>query len=305
MLVEWQTMGVSPALFGVMSALFLGCTDFIARFSTQKMGEGVALLGTLSVGLLIFTPIMFRVDSQINWNSSSGLFLVLHGIMLTLSMLLLYKAMARGPINLVAPIIAAHPLFILIIAVILGSRPSILHWLLMSMIIFSIVIVVMAVRPQKQNQSVAPPLMSVNNDGNEIKLTVLISMAASLTYSVTIISGQQAAIAFDAIAVLWFGHLIAVGFLICILVIRKKRISVSSRWMSVLAVQGILNALGILFLFFGSRSKYPEVTAVLSSELSVVTILLAWIFLKERMTTVQFLGVACLFSCTAVLALID
>ena len=258
-------MSVSPALFGVLSALCLGCTDFIARFSTQKMGEDVALLGTLGVGLLLFFPLMLRVDYHINWNSSAGYFLVLHGLMLTLSMLLLYKALARGPINLVAPIIAAHPIFVLVIAVFLGSRPSVMHWFMMSLIIFSIVIVVLGVRPTNQSHTVKQSLTPAYSDRNELTITVMISMAASLAYAVTIVSGQQAAKTFDATAVLWFGHLIAIALLICILINRKRKFLISIYWGVVLVVQGALNALGILFLFLGTRTTYPEITAVLAS----------------------------------------
>ncbi len=55
-------------------------------------------------------------------------FAVAHGIFVAVMCILLYVALARGPIAVVAPIVAAHPALVLLVNVLAGVRPSALQW---------------------------------------------------------------------------------------------------------------------------------------------------------------------------------
>jgi drug/metabolite transporter (DMT)-like permease len=74
------------------------------------------------------------------------------------------------------------------------------------------------------------------------------------------------------------------------------------RWWPVLALQGVLDTGGFLFLFVGSAGQDPEVAAVTGSCFGAVTTLLAWGILKERITPLQWCGIVLVFFCVAVLA---
>ena len=49
--------------------------------------------------------------------------------------ILLYMGMARGPIAVVAPIVAAHPVLVLAVNVAMGVRPSAMQWAAMASIV--------------------------------------------------------------------------------------------------------------------------------------------------------------------------
>ena len=49
--------------------------------------------------------------------------------------ILLYMGIARGPIAVVVPIVAAHPALVLVVNVLMGVRPSAVQWAAMAVII--------------------------------------------------------------------------------------------------------------------------------------------------------------------------
>ncbi len=296
-IIGWAQVNISPEMFGVLSALSLGSADFIARYTSKEFGEKLALLATFIVTLLVIYPFFAGENMEIVWSGRGGLVLILYGVMMTITMLLLYLSLARGPINIVAPIVAAHPVFVVLFAVLLGSRPGLIQWLLMCGIIFSIVLVIMGADIPEDQPGQSAPIKGYH------KKSILIALGASVSYAVMVVSGQHATPLFGPAGVLWMGHVIALAVLMLIIARTTTLVLPGKFWGGMLVIQGGLNAAGFLFLLLGSQSAFPEVTAVISSEFSVVTILLAWIILRERMKLVQFLGVTLLFTCTAILTI--
>ncbi|MDH3378800.1 MAG: DMT family transporter [Gammaproteobacteria bacterium] len=291
---ELHAVVLSPAIWGVLSAITFGAADFIARFSSRELGHDCALFGTFSVTLLILLP-LFGIPGIDGSRTTGELFLlVLHGAALTSALLLLYLSLARGPINLVAPIVAAHPVFVLLVAYVFGARLSTTQLLAATVVIASIVVIVMAVRPAKSG-------VTTRIDNNQLRKTILIAMAASIVYALMVITGQKASLIFGTIETLTWGHIVAVLMLLLVRFPQINFRSITAKWALILIAQGILNALGLVCLFAGSAGLHPEITAVLSSEFSAVTILLAWWLLKERMTYRQLTAVSALFIGTGVL----
>ena len=132
--------GVSPAVWGILSALAFGTADFLARFTSRQFGHHPSLLITLLIGTLVFTPVWLVQPAAI-WQMKGVSLIVLHGVFFASAMLLLYKVLARGPINVVAPVVAAHPIFIILFAVFLGSRPSALQWLMIIAVLVCVIVI--------------------------------------------------------------------------------------------------------------------------------------------------------------------
>jgi drug/metabolite transporter (DMT)-like permease len=74
------------------------------------------------------------------------------------------------------------------------------------------------------------------------------------------------------------------------------------RWWPFLGAQGLLDAGGYLALFAGSTGEGQAIAAVAGSGFGAVTVLLACLVLKERMSLLQWLGIALVFGGVAVLA---
>ncbi|MEM7209536.1 MAG: EamA family transporter [Pseudomonadota bacterium] len=287
---------VSPAVWGILSALAFGTADFLARFTSRKIGHFPALFIVLVLGASVFVPLLLLQNSR-EWSAHGLIYVGLHGVLLAGAMALLYLVLARGPINVVAPIIAAHPAFIILIAFVSGSRPSAMQWLLMLAILVCIGVITRIVT-NRANES------AIHNSSEYFRRTLWLSLATSIVYALNVVAAQRAVVINGEIATVAIGHCFAIGALLFVREIRYAYASIPFKWWGVLLFQGVLNAAGMLFLFAGSFGLFPEVTALLSSEFSVVTILLAAIFLRERMTVLQLLAVVGVFTATGYLSLI-
>ena len=287
---------MNPALWGVLSALSFGCADFIARFTSRGLGPGRSLFGILIVSGIILTAYVLTTGIGTIEVSAELWLIGLHGLALTVAMLLLYWALARGPINVVAPVVATHPALIVAWALILGTRPSALQWTGMAVTMLGAITVAWSAEATSAKASPS------GHDQKELRQTMLISLAASCAYAAYIVLGQSAVPIYGSITTLWLGRLVALTALLPFFLLRSEVPVLPLRWWPILLVQGCLDTGGLLFLLLGSRGTDTEITAVVASGFGAVTVLLAWYFLKERMSWIQWIGVGLVFAGTAVLA---
>lgn len=275
-----------------MCALSFGTADFIARFSSRAIGYRSALLGTLIVGTIGLTAWVAIERPVFVWPLADLWLLPLTGIATTVFLLLLYLGLARGPISVVAPIVAAHPVFILGLAVVLGSRPTAPQWLAIGGTLAGSVLVAVAAEHDRTEARAR----------RDLAVTIAIAVAASLAYAVAVAAGQAAVPIFGELPALWISRGIGLAALILLFVAARERPSLPKQWLPVLAVQGTLDTMGLLFLFLGSAGAYPEIAAVTGSTFGAITTLLAWLVLKERIGPVQAAGIVLVFVCVGVLA---
>ena len=118
---------MTPALWGLLTALGWGGADFIARFTGRALGHGRALLGVLLVGSLVMPAVFWLSGAPFVAELSALWLLALAGLGVTLATLLLYWGLARGPISIVSPIVASFPALNLLFAVLIGIRPGVLY----------------------------------------------------------------------------------------------------------------------------------------------------------------------------------
>jgi uncharacterized membrane protein len=290
---------VSPVGWGILSAVSFGVADFLARFTSRRLGHRHSLLVTLCIGIVLFAPLFFLWSPVLVASAKGSLLIAIHGVLFASSMLLLYRVLARGPINVVAPIVAAHPAFILLFAFLLGSRPGLGQWLIIASILGCILLVT------RVSGGIGTVQKGENTAPDFLRKTIHLSLLTSGLYAANVISAQNAVLIYGEVNTLWLGHLVAAVTLLLVMRGRVGGLSTTPRIWAVLIVQGMLNASGVLFLFAGSLGVYPEMTALLSSEFSVVTIVLAAVFLREKMSALQTAAVAGVFVATGYLAILE
>jgi drug/metabolite transporter (DMT)-like permease len=276
---------MNQIVWGVFSALSLGTADFLAGLSARSTGYSRALFWVFVVSCICLTTYMVMIDHPMQIVLSEQWLIVLFGLMNTIAMLLLYRALAIGPLSLVAPIIAAYPVIVVMFAFLLGSRPSPLQWLGMVVAILGVVIVARAVRQEGSD----------SGNPSTHRLAVTLASCACLAYAVLIISGQHAIPLHGELQTLWLGRVIAMISLLPFFLVTRTSPGVPVKWWPVLCIQGTLDFGGLLFLFLGSRGEFAEITAVVGSLFGAVTVLLARVFLKEKMSKFQWAGIILIF----------
>jgi len=283
---------VNPALWGSLSALSLGIADFAGRFSGRALGADVAYFGVLLVGTIVVSAWVWSSDITLVWNLSHLWLVAICGVATALMTILLYTALVRGPVSVVAPIVASHPVLVLIFWVFMGTRPDAIQWMAMSFTIVGVIVVARS----------GGDLIRTDRPGH-FRTTLLIAGASCLAYTVLVIAGQSAVPIYGNIQTLWLSRIFGLGFLGVIFLLRAKGPVIPIRWWPLILVQGALDSGGYLFLFVGSELDARHIAAVTASAFGAVTTILARVFLNERMRIMQWIGVLCIFSGIAVLAI--
>ena len=118
---------MSGIFWGLLSSLGYGTADFIARFSTRKIGASSVVFGVFLMGSVLMTAYLLLLGPGFDLAMNKFWLLPLAGIGNMAMLVLLYLALARGPIGIAAPIVASHPGLVLIILAFLGVFPSLLE----------------------------------------------------------------------------------------------------------------------------------------------------------------------------------
>lgn len=285
---------MNAALLGGICAIGVGGADFMGRFSSRAIGHHNALLGILIASVVFVSVWLWGAGAPIIWETHGLWMVAISGAATTLMMLLLYWGLARGPVSVVAPIVAAHPVLVLLFYVIVGGvRPGWIAWIAMIVIIIGAGIVARNAESGEDD----------NIAGSKgFRITVLIAALSSCAYAVMVVSGQAAAPIYGEIQTLWMSRLVSLATLLLIFAGRRRAPVLPVRWWPFLILQGMLDAGGIAALFAGSQGPNPEVTAVIASTFGVITVLLVWAILHERINSTQWFGIALVFGGIATLS---
>ncbi len=283
---------MNPAAWGGLSALSLGSADFAARFSSRALGPSVALFGMLMVGSIILSLWVWISGTPLVWEPSGFWLLVINGIATMAMTLCLYTALARGPVSVVAPIVASHPALVVAFWVALGTRPSVIQWSAMAVTVIGVIGVARFAKHSHEPTKSHNPYLAG---------TLAIAGVACVLHAVMVVAGQAAVPIYGELQTLWLARLIGLLSILTVLAIRTTAPIIPLRWWPTVALQGCLDAAGYLFLFAGSQGDGREIVAVTASAFGTVTTLLARFILRETMSWIQWCGIALVFGGIAVL----
>ena len=191
--------------------------------------------------------------------------------------ILLYMGIARGPIAVVVPIVAAHPALVLVVNALLVVRPSAVRWAAMATIIAGGIFIA--------RTAVEEPEAKSN------RITVLIAIGACLAYVAIVLTGQAATPLIGAPQTMWIGRWTG-----------RAPLRIPAEWLPFVGLQAGLDTLGYIAFLAGSNSAAPHITMVVASAFSVVAVLLARLIINEPVSRMRWAAIALIASGTAVLS---
>lgn len=288
-------MAATAIAFGLIAALSWGIHDILVRYVSHTVGIIQSLLLVLffgiiaQIGLLVFSGDFALIDRQAVWWSVGA------GVTFCIACIGHYNAFARGPVRLVAPLIGCFSVLSFLFAALSGASISLLQWL----IIFVLVAGIGLVARSSEDAEVS----EYNLAG-----TIGYCLMAMLGFAITFALGQEASASSNHIITSLVTRCVTfflVG-LIFLMVTNQHKASIFSlnmKSLSILALMGFLDALALGVVLAAGTLERPEFASAASSIFGLVTVLLAWIFLKEAINKIQWLGILIIFSSIAYLAI--
>ena len=278
--------------FGLTAALIWAVHDLLAR----KLSQGAALLPIVATvlwsGCLVLVPLALALGELTAMTAPAWLGAAACGIAFAVAIGSLYKAFSLAPVRLVSPVIGAYPLLTLIFAVAQGRSVGLVDWLAVLLIVIGIGIVALASRGDGPEHYAAPPAVALGW-----------AALSALGFAMTFALGQLAARAGSDLPVILVTRLVALGAIAALAVRARARLAPARSQLGVLSLMGVLDAAALGLVTASGSLPKAEYASVTSSLFGVLTILLAAWFLKEGVRTVQWMGIAAVFTGIAVLGL--
>jgi len=271
-------------VFGLFAAFAWGLHDIFVRLVSQKTNVFSALLIVLFIGFF-FQGGLIALRGEINSVPAQALWpLLFAGITFTTASIGLYKAFEIGPVQLVAPIVATFSILSILWGVLKGNPLTLLQSLAVLIVFLGLYIVVSLANTQDETHS----------NGKKIH-AILWAAFASISFALTFGIGHSMVSYAPELMTIAITRLIAaLVLLIIMLIMRIQLFSALDQW-KVLTVIGLLDAAAITAVVYAGTLENASYAALSASLFGVVTILIAWAFLRERMVLLQWFGVALTF----------
>lgn len=269
-------------VLGLSSALLWGIGDFLARFASRSTGvfrsyfygQIIGLIG-LSLILALYTP-----PAASPWLILLTIFFALIN---TAGALLLYRALAIGILAIVSPIVSSGNSLAVLFGLLSGEAPTTIKLVGMALTLIGV------------------PLASTNLSewrGRPVLGRGVGEAALSaLLFGFSLWGIQFLIAAAGAVWTTWLVRIASIVLLIGIALASRRSLRPPSAtgWTWVAPV-GMLDAGAYVAYNLGLASDSVAMVAVLSSLFSAVTVLLAWVILRERLAINQWLGVGLVLS---------
>ena len=269
-------------LLGILSAFSFGIGDFLARFSSQEVGFKNSLFWMLIVGAIFYIILFSIFGSGLNPNSIGLSNSFLSGILIMFGLLFLYRGLQMGPVSIVAPIAAINPLFVFLIRYALGSEPTLLQWMATIVVISGAILVSVSADSHQE---------SLGLNKKQIKESVVISFMASVTLALGLIFSQEATNTLEPLETVIYIRFFSLLGIASILLFSKSKIFITKKAMPILFFQGILETTGYFCLVSAYAFDKVSIAVVISSGFGLVTVVLARLILKEKISKIQGSGI--------------
>ena len=264
-------------VYGIAAALCWGASDFVVTHVSRAIGVRhtffyVQLVGMVLAGALLLYRPGAPAPTPLVWLLVVGI-----GLFNVIGTLLLYRSFAIGTLALVSPIASGFAVVSALLALLAGERPARLALLGALLLVGGVVVV-----SRSPHDRQAATLAGVPE-----------ALGVTLCFGVSLWALDYVT---PALGILWPVLVLRCVELVCAigLLARQRALPArlnAPRW--VLVVLGaLLDTLAFIAFNMGLGSAYTTIVTALASLFSAVTVLLAWVFLRERLAPAQWAGVA-------------
>lgn len=299
-------------LLGLLTAVFWGSSDFVARFATHKIGTLRTSLYMQVAGFLLLSLFLPWIGGWGHLFDGSGwhpwAWGIVAGTLNGLATLSLYRSFEIGKMAVVAPLSASYPALTLALAMVTGEHLTSRRLLGIACIVAGVVLVAGGEKPADTDSEAAIHKESPAQDepraagGNGTGW----ALASALGFGVLFwLLGTKIIPSVGFAATVWMirltsSILIAAVILLLRQPIALRRAGPTPAW---LLAMGVLDTGAFVLNNLGMQLEQVSVVSVLASLYGAITVGLAAVFLRERVSRVQGLGIAFIFAGIALISI--
>jgi len=280
-------------LLGLLTALTWGGADFLARFATRRIGTLRAMFYMQGIGFVLLTIFLPWLGGWGHLTDGSGwrpwAWGLLAGGINAFSTLALYRAFEIGKMSVVAPLSASYPALTLLLSRLSGEpltgvRTAGIFCVLLGAIV--------AARGEKAPD--AGDTEAMNRSGAGIDWAILAGIGFGFLFWLL---GTQIVPRVGATQTVWMIRLTSAAVAAILILAGKQPMRLprdNARWL--VFTMGFLDTAAFILSNRSMQMEHIAVVSVLGSLYGAVTVALAAIFLRERISRWQLAGIVTIFA---------
>jgi drug/metabolite transporter (DMT)-like permease len=266
---------VTAALLALAASVAWGVGDFLGGLKSRTIAVLTVMAIAQAVGLA-WIAIIVALRGE-GFPGAGVLWAVPAALCGTLGLAAFYRGMAAGSISIVAPLAATGAVIPVVAGIALGDRPSVVQ-----LVGFPLAIGGAVVASREPHPALG---------AGRIAAGVPWALLAAVGFGLFFLPMHEAGTHDYLWAALVF-RTSSFSVVLCALAIARPPLRVGGADVGVLALVGVLDTAGNVFFAASSGSGLVSVVSVLASLYPVVTVALAWLYLRERLDFSQAAGVA-------------
>jgi drug/metabolite transporter (DMT)-like permease len=267
-------LGALALLLALGSSVVWGCADFGGGWVTRRLPVfAVALVSQLAGFVPLVAAILVRgdLDGRSLWIGALG------GIGGAVGLSAFYKAMAVGTMSVVSPITACSALVPFVLSLATGERPATIAAM------GAILALSGAILASLEERKSSSP-----ERARAVLLAVVSAVAIGLFVYFVGLGSREG----DALSTLVGARIGSLAALVCLVLGSRTPVRIPRAWLPAVAVVGLGDVTANALFASASGHGLLSLVSVLGSLYPVVTLLLAYVVLRERLTRAQQAGVA-------------
>jgi drug/metabolite transporter (DMT)-like permease len=270
------------ALLALLSSVFIGSADFVGGLASRS-ANGVRVAAFVAIMGLPLAFLVSLVYGAEHVGRDDVIWSILAGITVAAGIGCFYIGMGRGLISVVAPVAAVTGAVIPVVyGLARGERPG--TPALIGLVVAFVAVAVVSLAPSEQH-----PETTVGVDRNVIALALVSGLFFGLFYITLSRVSDDAGL--WPITIQRSASVVVLATLSLVLT-RGLLGGVGRLWPTVLLI-AVLEVSAIVPLLLALQRGPVAVASVLASLYPVATVLLASFVLRERLSRLQYVGVAC------------
>jgi drug/metabolite transporter (DMT)-like permease len=279
-------------ILGLTGALCWGAADFAARFASRRVGAYRTLFfmqffGFIALSIYLKCRGRFFEGIAPGWHPWA--LAALAGVINMIASLSLYYSFQIGVMSIVAPVSSAYPALTVALAVASGERITVLRGVGLAVTLVGVILAATTFPPSADDSA---------KESAHLTKGVGWAILAALGFGVLFwFLGFYVVPAVGPAISVWMIRLTCFSVLAVAAVPARQslKLPTGSVWW-LLAAVGFLDTAAFVANNAGLQTGQVSVVSVLASLYGAVTVLLAWIFLREKLERSQWFGIVLIFA---------
>lgn len=291
------------------ASLCWGSGDFLGGLTTRRASLWAVIVGSQAVGLA--GAALVTLATGHGWPGLHAVWpVLLGGLASVVAISCFYKALAIGSMSVVAPISATNAVIPFLVGLATGERPGAVQ--LIGVALAAVGVLLVASEPARSGETIGaaalpnepavePAAVAAAPARRNQRRAIVLALVAAVAMGLVLV-GYDATARYDALWAMLGGRLSSAVCFSVVFLVMRPHIEMRRSALPFIVAVGLLDTGANGLFALATTQGYLSIVSVLGAVYPVVTVLLAYLLLRERIAKHQMAGAVATLAGIALIA---